>query len=91
MLQVVDGFAANDSPLTETLCGAPPNQPLTFTSSTNMMRVRFYSDSSIGSRGFTLTYTAVDGQYGLSVHPLSVPPVTVGDSLVPLQLSVVEC
>jgi len=57
-LELRDGMTAQDQKLTTNICGTSADRY--FTSSSNMLRVRFYSDPSISGSGFNFAYSAVD-------------------------------
>ncbi|XP_067930809.1 cubilin-like [Watersipora subatra] len=56
-LELTDGFSTEDRLLAPTICGSLNNSQ--YMTATNMMRVRFYTDGSVGGGGFTLNYTSV--------------------------------
>jgi hypothetical protein len=56
---ILDGGPAENSTIVlETLSGAPKSSQLTVTSSTNMLTVRFRSDSAMQARGFQASWRA---------------------------------
>lgn len=50
------GPSENSSIVLSQISGAPKSEKLTFTSSTNMLIVRFRSDALINARGFQATW-----------------------------------
>ncbi|KAK0398751.1 hypothetical protein QR680_002734 [Steinernema hermaphroditum] len=65
LVQVVDGGPSENSTVVlATLSGTRTGEKLTFTSSTNMMSIRFRSDSMIQARGFHATWRAVSYSCG---------------------------
>jgi hypothetical protein len=56
---ILDGGPSENSTLVlETLSGTPKSSQLTVTSSTNMLTVRFRSDSAMQARGFQASWRA---------------------------------
>ena len=55
-------MTSSDQRLTSTICGTITDGRY-YTSSSNTLRVRFYTDPSISGSGFSLVYNAVDRMF----------------------------
>ncbi|XP_013388746.1 cubilin-like [Lingula anatina] len=72
-LEVRDGLTSDD-PLVGKYCGS---RPLTyFVSSSNMVYIKFYTDGSVGGRGFNISYRQVDALCG-GVRTAMTSPQTI--------------